>query len=133
MSARLLSALVAVLMLSGCRLLGDLPRIGEPRVTAHLEVFNRTRQDIFYVDTDGRRLDVPACGQAQHPSFRIDNVRVRTEAGYIRGFGNGDSSLEWQRVYVIEVSSAMDSGGPTLGSPDALPPCDGNPEVQVGV
>ena len=121
-----------MLLLSACGLADHLPLIGSA-VVADLEVFNRTQIDIFLIDADGKRLDVPACGSARDRFFRIDNVRVRTESGYIRGFGGGDHVLEGQRVFVIEVPTTWDSTVPTLGSPDRLPPCDGLPQVQVGV
>lgn len=103
-------------------------------VVAHLEVFNRTEADIFYVAADGERLDVPACGSATDPTFRVDDVRVRAEDGYIRGFGAGGQELAGRHLFLVEVSRAADSGIPsTEPPPEPLPPCAGVPEVQVGI
>lgn len=120
--------------LAGCGVVDGLPRLGETRVIARLEVFNRTLEPIFLVAADGERLNVPACGRARDDTFRIDQVRVRTTDGYIRGFGVGDTTLSGRHVVVVEVAQADLSGIPTLGPPpDPLPPCRGHPQVQVGV
>jgi hypothetical protein len=131
MLTRLASAAVVLVVLCGCGVLEQY--IGPRTVVAELEVFNRTEADIFYVAGDGERLDVPACGSASDPTFRIDEVRVRTEDGYIRSFGSAGSELAGQHVFVVEVARARDSGVPDLGrAPVQLPPCRGLPEVQVG-
>lgn len=120
--------------LAGCAFVDGLPRLGETRVVARLEVFNRTIEPIFLVAADGERMDVPACGRALDDTFRIDQVRIRTKDGYIRGFGAGDVTLSGRHVVVIEVAQADLSGDPTLEPPpDPLPPCLGHPQVQVGV
>ncbi|HEV8251810.1 MAG TPA: hypothetical protein VGQ66_00355 [Candidatus Limnocylindria bacterium] len=119
--------------LAGCALIGDLPGRGLPPVTADLSVYNRTEEDIFLVAADGERLSVPACGDARDPSFRIDQVEVRTEAGYIRAFGMGDSFLEGRQLFLVEVASTFADGIPEERqvAPE-LPPCEGHPAVQPG-
>ena len=118
--------------LGGCGLIGDLSG-RPPPVTADLSVYNRTVDDIFLVAADGERLSVPACGDARDPSFRIDLVEVRTEAGYIRAFGMGDSFLEGRQLSLVEVASTFADGIPEEGqvAPE-LPPCEGHPAVQPG-
>jgi hypothetical protein len=131
MVARLVLVAPAVIVMAGCGVLDQLA--APPAVVAEFVVFNRTEADIVYVSADGERLDVPACGRASDPTFRIDDVRVRTDAGYIRGFGSAVPELAGQQVFVVELSRAMDSGVPELGDPpDPLPPCAGRPEVQHG-
>jgi hypothetical protein len=128
------AAIAAFLALSsGCAVMDDV--IGRPpEVIAAVDAFNRTEADIFYIAADGERLDVPACGNASDQTFRIDDVRVRTEDGYIRGFGVSAPEFSGQHVFVVEVSHAADSGIPTLGPPpQPLPPCEGLPEVQPGI
>ena len=126
-------AVVLATGLAGCALIGDLPGGGLPPVTADLSVYNRTEDDIFLVAADGERLSVPACGDARDPSFRIDQVEVRTEAGYIRAFGMGDSFLEGRQLFLVEVASTFADGIPEEGqvAPE-LPPCEGHPAVQPG-
>ncbi len=132
MTRRACAAALSV-FLSGCALIDQLSDDTSP-IVADIEVFNRTTSDIFYIAADGKRLDVPACGSASDPTFRIDAVRVRTEEGYIRGFGYGRPELAERRLFVVEVARARDSGIPQPGPPpEPLPPCDEPPEVQAGV
>ena len=119
--------------LGGCGLIGDLSG-RPPPVTADLSVYNRTVDDIFLVAADGERLSVPACGDARDPSFRIDLVEVRTEAGYIRAFGMGDGSMEGHQLFLVEIARSEDAGIPVEGAvAPQLPPCEGHPQVQPGV
>lgn len=118
-------AVVLATGLAGCALIGDLPGRGLPPVTADLSVYNRTEEDIFLVAADGERLSVPACGDARDPSFRIDQVEVRTEAGYIRAFGMGDSFLEGLSTFADGIPEERQV------APE-LPPCEGHPAVQPG-
>ena len=128
-----MAASALLVFTSGCAGIDDFVNRPAP-VVAQLEVFNRTESDLFYVAADGEQLDVPACGRASDPTFRIEDVRVRTERGYIRGFGAGGPELEGQHVTLVEVARAAESGIPTLDPPpDPLPPCAGHPEVQVGI
>ncbi len=107
--------------------------MGPPAVTADLSVYNRTEDDIFLLAADGERLSVPACGDARDPSFRIDQVEVRTEAGYIRAFGMGDGDMEGHQLFLVEIARSDEAGIPEEGHivPE-LPPCAGHPQVQPG-
>jgi hypothetical protein len=100
---------------------------------AELEVLNRFEEPIFLVSAEGERLDVPACGRATNPDFRVDRVEVRTEAGYIYAFGYGGAEADGQHLFLI-LWVGEEGGFPTIGqAPALLPPCGGHPPVQVGV
>jgi hypothetical protein len=133
MPMRSMTAAALLVVASGCAHIDDFVNRPAP-VVAHLEVFNRTEADLFYVAADGERLDVPACGSASAATFRIESVTVRTEEGYIRGFGAGGPEHDGRHVTLLEVARAVDSTIPSLEPPpDPLPPCAGLPEVQVGI
>jgi hypothetical protein len=118
-------ALVATVIVSGCA--GG----GAPPVVAELEVFNRTVEDLLYVAADGEVLEVPACGSASDPTFRVDAVRVRAAGGYVRAFGGDFTNNGPRRLVLVEVARAADSGIPEpVPPPDPLPPCEGHPEAQ---
>ena len=121
-------AIAGTLLVSGCA--GG----GAPPVVAELEVFNRTVEDLLYVAADGEVLEVPACGRASDPTFRVDAVRVRAAGGYVRGFGGDFANIGPQRLVLVEVAHAADSGTPEpVPPPDPLPPCEGHPEAQPGI
>lgn len=137
MPARTVRAVAAsaglALALGGCAFIGDFPGRRPPPVTADLLVYNRTEDDIFLVAADGERLSVPACGDARDASFRIDQVRVRTDIGYIRGFGM-DLSVKGHQLILVEIARSEDAGIPVEGPiASQLPPCQGHPQVQPGV
>jgi hypothetical protein len=120
-------ALVGTVLVSGCA--GG----GVPPVVAELEVFNRTVEDLLYVAADGEVLEVPACGSASDPTFRVDVVRVRAAGGYVRTFGGDFTNNGPRRLVLVEVARAADSGLPEpVPPPDPLPPCEGHPEAQPG-
>lgn len=130
---RSLPMLAFAFAVAGCELVGDLVH-RPPSLVVSLEIHNRTQADLFYVAADGERLDVPACGTASDPDFDVGQVEVRTEEGYIRAFGAAAPEFGGQHLVLVEVSSAMDSGIPEpVPAPDPLPPCEGLPEVQVGI
>jgi hypothetical protein len=82
---------------------------------------------------DGEVLEVPACGGASDPTFRVDMVIVRAAGGYVRGFGGDFTNVGRQRLVLVEVARAADSGLPEPAPPpDPLPPCEGHPEAQPG-
>ena len=125
--------IIVVTLAAGCGAIDDFVNRPAP-VVASLEVLNRTEVDIFYVAADGERLDVPACGRASDPTFRIDDVRVRTADGYIRGFGVSAPEFAGRDVFLVEIARGADSGLPSLAAPpDPLPPCEGTPDVQAGI
>lgn len=117
----------------GCGLIGELSGDSIAPVTAELEVFNRTRVDIFLVAADGERLDVPACDRAADESFRVDSVEVRTELGYIKAFGVGDPGAAGGPLVMIETERSEEGFPEAVPAPDPLPPCQGQPDVQVGI
>jgi hypothetical protein len=119
--------------LAGCVLASGCTGGGISPVVADLEVFNRTVEDLLYIAADGEVLEVPACGNASDPTFRIDVVTVRAEGGYVRTFGAADQAFAGRRLFVVEVARAADSGLPNPGPPpDPLPPCEGHPQAQRG-
>jgi hypothetical protein len=122
---RLILVSLATVFLSGCDFARNILGI-EP--IAPVEVWNTTTVPIFLVDKDGQRIDVPACGHAAPKALRVDMVEVRTEAGYIYGFG---TQPDGARQYLIFV--AVDGASElTTIPPIAIPPCRGRPNVQVG-
>ena len=133
---RLLSACglltLSVLALAGCREL-DLAGPPAPPTIVRFEVWNRTELPVFFLDEDGRRLDVPACGTAVADAFRMDSVRVGAADGYIFGFGSSHfEPLDPKPQYLVLVARSGESF-PQLDPPTGpLPPCRGLPEVQVG-
>jgi hypothetical protein len=123
----LLVLMAIVAPLGGCSLIGDLVPVSAP-----LEVFNRTEEVIFLLAADGARLDVPACGHAFAADFRVDQVQVRTELGYIKAFGYGEPVVAGRQLTLI-ITARTDEGFPTTEPLlDPLPPCRGHPEVQLG-
>lgn len=103
---------------------------GQPTWTGvSLEVLNRTRLDVFLVDEGGRRIDVPACGRIRSDRLSMGGmVQVRAEAGYIFAFGTDDSTETTTFVVVLSGESEMNNVPPV-----AVPPCEGQPQVQPGV
>jgi hypothetical protein len=125
MSKLFVLAIAGTLLVSGCG--------GVPPVVAELEVFNRTVEDLLYVAADGEVLEVPACGSASDPTFRVDLVTVRAVGGYVRAFGGDFSNIGPRPLVLVEVARAADSGLPEPAPPpDPLPPCEGHPEAQRG-
>lgn len=122
----LLLVSASALLLAGCDVVREIVGI-EP--IAPIEVWNTTTVPIFLVDQDGRRIDVPACGHAEPEELRLDAVEVRTEAGYIYGFGTQPDGAHQYLVFV----AADGASDLTTIPPVAIPPCQGRPNVQVGV
>jgi hypothetical protein len=119
------------LLVTGCQLID---RFADPPVYVDLEIHNRTVDALTFENAEGQRVEVPACESVTVESFAVDAVTVRAPGGYVRGFGaGGDPSLSGERMHLIEVPSAQDSGIPIPGpAPEALPPCEGHAEAQPG-
>jgi hypothetical protein len=63
----------------------------------------------------------------------VDRVEVRAELGYIRAFGVGDPGAAEIPLVIIETERG-DQGFPDAAPPpNPLPPCRGEPDVQVGI
>ena len=130
---RIGSAAVVTAMLGGCGMIGDRPGGPPVPVVVPFDVWNRTEEDVFLVDADGRRLDVPACRHAAAELFRVNDVRVRTARGYVFGFGSaGDGPLGAGPRYLVLVA-ADGASFPATVRPTDLPPCRGRPNAQPGV
>ena len=119
---------LAALVLAGCDILQDVVRGPDAPSYARLEVWNATTAPLFLVDREGRRLDVPACARAVADVFEQQRVEVRTDAGYVMGFGSPGGETQ----YIILVARASDLYHSEI-PPVAIPPCEGKPEVQPGV
>ncbi|NJD27226.1 MAG: hypothetical protein FIA92_02890 [Chloroflexi bacterium] len=115
---------------AGCGSVSELVDPPKP-IVASLEVWNRTREPVFLLDQDGRRLDVPSCGYAVAPQFLMNRIEVRTEQGFY--FGTGTSGIgdpgRGQRMVITAVPGDSMAG---VQAPPVLPPCEGRPEVQPG-
>jgi hypothetical protein len=100
---------------------------------ASLTVYNRTEAPITLVSADGQHFDVPACGEATDPDFRIDSVRIGSGAFYIMSFGRGDGAgqeLTWVQVADDGSESGFTGRGQSF---DPLPACRGLPQIQRSV
>lgn len=130
---RTLALAMLLPLAAGCGFTGGLFGDSVAPVTAELEVFNRTRVDIYLVAADGERLDVPACDRAADQSFRVDRVEVRTELGYVKAFGVGDPGSAGVPLVMVETERSDEGFPEAVPPPNPLPPCVGEPDVQVGV
>lgn len=119
---------LAALVVGGCDLLDTVVRGPDAPVYAKHEVWNTTTEPLFLVDREGRRLDVPACGHATAEQLEGHGIKVRHEDGYVMGFGSGGGETQ----FVILFARSMDIYHSEV-PPVAIPPCQGTPEVQVGV
>jgi hypothetical protein len=109
-------------VLSGC---------GPAPIYVQVEVWNRTLDPIYVLDQDGRRLDVPACGQASAPIFRVNEYAVWSEAGrYFRSSVGGQGSHTPERFVVL--SPRMEPSVPVAASDPLpeLPLCEGHPTLE---
>lgn len=128
-----ISLVLVAFAVSGCSVVGELLPGGQPPVVASLTVFNRTEAPLSLVAADGEQLDVPACGEANDPDFRIDVVRVGSEGFYVHSFGRGNGSGE-ELIWVQVAGDGSASGFTDWGrSFDPLPPCRGLPKGQRDV
>jgi hypothetical protein len=115
--------LVLGALVAGCGIVGEL---SSPIVP--LEVWNTTHEPIFLIDEAGRRIDVPACGHADAQLMDVSLVKVRTEVGYVYGFGTRGP----EKQFLVFVAADGESDLTTI-PPVAIPPCQGVPNAQPGV
>ena len=103
---------------------GDLVSAGH-----QLEVWNWTRLPLFLVDEDGRRADLPPCRKVG-----LDDVarqfEVRAATGYVVSIGL-DAPLPGITTYVV--IGSRDTYANNAPPAEPMPPCEGEPQVQVGV
>jgi hypothetical protein len=123
--------LCLALLLTGCEVID---RFADPPVYVDLEIHNRTLDALTFENAEGQRVEVPGCESVIADGFGVDSVIVRAPGGYVRSFGaGGDPSLSGERMHLVEVASAQDSGIPLPGpAPEHLPPCEGHAEAQPG-
>ncbi len=120
--------ILAAVALGACDMVDTVIRGRDAPVYAKVEVWNTTTEPLFLLDREGRRLDVPACGHAAADPREPHMIAVRHEDGYVMGFGSGGGETQ----FIILFARSRDiyhSETP----PVAIPPCEGTPEVQVGV
>lgn len=104
----------------------------EPEWTGFaLEVWNRTTMDLFLVDRQGMRVELPACGRASTNELDSSgSVEVRADGGYVFVFGTGVDGTEITTFLVVLADEPSMNGSPPL---EPLPACEGEPDVQAGV
>ena len=104
----------------------------EPEWTGFaLEVWNRTTVDLFLVDRQGMRVELPACGRASTNELDSSaSVEVRAEGGYVFAFGTGVDGTEITTFLVVLADEPSMNGSPPIAP---LPACEGEPHVQAGV
>jgi hypothetical protein len=117
-----LLALAAVLLV-GCGFV-DWSTATDPPIV-QVEAWNRTLDDVFLVDADGRLISIPACGHAEAAPLAVANAELRMDAGRIstlasRGVGNPQ--------YLVVVAGPGASV-PSKQRPVSLPACAGHPTV----
>jgi hypothetical protein len=114
------------LFVVGCTTIDDVFR---GSTIAPIEIWNRTNVPIFLIDEAGTRIDVPACDHTEPVPLDLDHVQVRTEEGYIYGFGTRPNGAH---QYLVFVALSGESELTTI-LPVEIPPCEGEPNVQPGV
>ena len=104
----------------------------EPEWTGFaLEVWNRTTMDLFLVDRQGMRVELPACGRASTNELDSSgSVEVRADGGYVFVFGTGVDGTEITTFLVVLADEPSMNGSPPI---EPLPACEGEPDVQAGV
>jgi hypothetical protein len=114
--------IVFSLCLSGC---------GPAPIYVQVEAWNRTLDPIFLLDQEGRRLDVPACGHAFAPTFRINEYGVWFEQGrYVGGAVGGQGGPPNERIFVLSSRQEPVVFVPPSGPLPELTPCEGHPTVE---
>ena len=120
---------LAMSVLGGCSAIGGVLRTPQAH-SVRFEVWNRTLDAVTLTDAAGRRLEVAACDHGVADVFRIDEVRVHTNVGYVWGFGAGGNDPAPQYLVIV---AADGESFPTLERPAVRPPCAGHPNAQPGV
>src|SRR5690349_16287227 len=96
-----------------------------------VEVWNRTLDPIYLLDQDGKRLDVPACGNAVAPVFHVNDYAIWFEQGRYLGMSTGGSGgPPNERLIVMSARDDPIVYAPAFGPPPALPKCEGHPTVE---
>ena len=103
---------------------------GEPTWTGvSLEVFNRTTTDLYMLDNDDVRVELPSCGHVATSALDLGQViEVRAADGYVFAFNGGGLGETTNFVVVMAGEPDMNAAPPL----DPLPPCGGQPQVQSG-
>ena len=100
-------------------------------IYVQVEVWNRTLDPIYLLDQEGRRLDVPACGHAFAPTFRINEYEVWFEQGrYSRGSVGGQGQPPEYRFLVLSPRQEPVVLVASTAPLPELPPCEGHPSVE---
>jgi hypothetical protein len=117
--------LLLSLCLSACGLIGD------PPIYVQVEVWNRTLDPIWLIDQDGERLDVPACGNAFAPRFRVNLYAIWFDKGrYVQRQEGGGARPPNERIAVLSPRMSPILDLPASGPLPELPPCEGHLTVE---
>jgi hypothetical protein len=120
---RFLPLALAVATLTGC---GEIASFFEPRRTVvDFEVWNRTLDDVWLQDGEGRMITVPACGHADAAPLAVADIELRMDAGLISSFAIVGKPGPLQYMVVV-ADGEFDPGN---DPPAVLPPCAGHPNV----
>ena len=126
-----------LILLAGASGCGLMDSMGDPPVTrTRLSVWNRTQHDLFLVDARGERLEVPRCGQGVADDFQLNAVTVRAAEGYVATFAAPAVAADEIRPMFLVITADSDDASrynfPLREEPAELPPCEGQPQIQVG-
>lgn len=92
-------------------------------------VWNWTKRPLFLLDDDGHRVDLPACTKIALDDFARE-FAVRAANGYVMSIGL-DGPYDGVTTFVVIGSrDAYVNNAPPA---EPMPPCEGEPQVQVGV
>jgi hypothetical protein len=120
----------ALLVLSLC-LAGCGSAAGPASNFVQIQVWNRTLDPIYLLDHDGKRVNVPACGQAFAPSFHVDQWAVWTDNGrYVARQEGGQARPSVERFFVLSPRQEPIVDVSASDPLPSLPPCEGHPTVE---
>jgi hypothetical protein len=111
---------LAVVLLSGCGFV-DWSTATDPPIV-QVEAWNRTLDDVWLVDGDGRLISIPACGHAEAAPLAVASAELRMDAGRISTLASGVGNPQ----YLIVVAGPAASV-PSKQRPVSLPACFGHP------